>query len=158
MSRNVSSITRQALQGAQTEKVFLILITIDHPDLVSPLHLVNNNEDIISNGVTYQGMAFKFTPPVEEDGTIKNTKILIDNVDRQLVLAVRSITSAPTLVASIIRSDAPDVIEAGPWNFIVRNVSYNVMQVSGELVPDNPLRLYASQLSYRNIEFPGLYG
>lgn len=158
MSRNLSSVARQAVQAPQTAEVFLLIVEITHADLASPLRLVNNNESITSGGNVYQPLAFKFTPPVEEDGTIKNSKITIDNVDRQLVLALRSISTFPLVSISIIRAASPDTIEAGPWNFELRNANYNAHDITGELVPDNPLRFNASQVAYRNIEFPGLYG
>lgn len=158
MSRTVSSVTKQAFLKQQTDRVFLVLVELDHADLASPIRLVNNYENITSNGDVYSAAAFSFTPPVEEDGTIKNSSISFDNVDRAIVEAVRSISSAPTVSVSIIRADAPDTVEAGPWVFYLRGVSYDLHVVAGELYPDNPLRLSASTVSYRNTNFPGLFG
>ena len=158
MSRNLSSVTTQALLRQQTEQVFLLLVEIDHADLASPIRLVNNYESIVSNGETYVAAAFAFTPPVEEDGTIKNSRITFDNVDRAIVEAVRAISSPPTVDVSVIRAAAADTVEAGPWTFYLRAVNYDAHIVSGELYPDNPLRLVASNISYRNTTFAGLYG
>lgn len=158
MSRNLSSATIQALLRQQTNKVFLLLVEIDHADLASPIFLVNNYESVVSNGDTYIAASFAFTPPVEEDGTIKNSRITFDGVDRSIVEAIRSIDSAPTVDASVIRAAAPDTVEAGPWSFYLRAVNYDAHTVSGELYPDNPLRLNASNVTYRNTTFPGLYG
>jgi len=49
-------------------------------------------------------------------------------------------------------------VEAGPWTFYLRNVSYDAKVVSGELLPEHGLRFNVSTIRYRNIEFPGLYG
>lgn len=158
MSRNLSATAKQALLRQQTHQVFLLLVEIDHADLASPIRLVNNYESIVSNGDTYTAAAFGFTPPVEEDGTIKNSRITFDNVDRAIVEAVRSIDSAPTIEVSVVLASDADTIEAGPWTFYLRAVNYDVHTVSGELYPDNPLRLNASNVSYKNTTFPGLYG
>ena len=120
MSRNLSAIAKQALLRQQTEQVFLCLVEIDHADLAVPIRLVNNYESIISNGDTYEAAAFMFTPPVEEDGTIKNSRITFDNVDRAMVEAVRSIDSPPTVDVSIVLASDADTIEAGPWTFYLR--------------------------------------
>ena len=158
MSRNLSSVATQAVLRQQTNQVFLLLVEIDHTDLASPIRLVNNYESVVSNGDTYTAAAFQFTPPVEEDGTIKNSRITFDNVDRAIVEAIRSISSAPTVDVSVILASDLDTVEAGPWEFLLRNVSYDAHLVSGELYPDNPLRLNASNTGYRNTTFPGLYG
>jgi hypothetical protein len=158
MSRNLSATVKQAIFAPQTNKVFLLIVEIDHADLGTPLRMVNNTENVVSNSDLYYARAFDFRPPVEEDGTIKNTRISIDNIDRALIDDLRTILSPATLSASVILSDDPDTIVAGPWDFVLRSISYTAEQISGELVPDNPLRLIASVVSYRNIEFPGLYG
>ena len=158
MSRSLSAVTQAALNASETIKLFLVLIEIDHTDLGSPIRIVNNTEDVTSNGDLYSAFAFEFKPPMEVDGTIKSTSIVIDGVDRSIVTALRSINTPATVEASIIRQDAPNVIEAGPWTFLMRNVTWSAHRVSGELVPNTPLRIRASTLSYRNIEFPGLYG
>jgi hypothetical protein len=158
MSRNVSSTTRQAFYAEQTGYLFLVLVEISHADLTNPIRLVNNYESIVHNGDTYDAFAFNFTPPVEVDGEIKNAEISFDNVTRQVVEAIRSITSPPDVTAKLIRADAPDTVEAGPWEFKLRNVTYQRQEVSGELVPDGPLRLNISTISYSNLTFPGLYG
>ena len=159
MSRNLSSVAVQALLLPQTDQIFLVILEIDHDDFGSPIRVVNNTEAITSNGNVYSPLAFHFSPPVEEDGTIRNSSIVLDAVDRSVIIALRAIDSpAPTVSASIIRAAAPDTIEAGPWDFSLRSVSYDAQRVSGELVPDNPLRRIASAVRYTNILFPGLYG
>nr|BDD44769.1 hypothetical protein 2 [bacterium] len=158
MSRSIGATSKIALFAQETDQVFLVLLEIDHADLGSLVRLVNNTQNVTSNGNMFTACAFKFDPPIEVDGTIKPSRLTIDNIDRQIVDMVRSLDSAPTVEASIIRAAAPDTIEAGPWSFYLRNVSYNADVVSGELLPEHGLRLNASTVRYRNIEFPGLYG
>lgn len=158
MSRSVSSNAMASMFASQTDQVYLYRVKIDHTDLGSPIRLVNNTVSITSESVVWSPANFRVTPPVEEDGTIKSASITLGNIDRVIVETIRSISSAPTVELSIIRAAEPDVIEAGPWEFSLRGVSYDVEKVSGELVPDNPLQRYASVKHYRNTTFPGLYG
>lgn len=157
MARNVSSTARQAINAPQTGEVFLVLVEITHEDLVTPLRFVNNTKDITHNSNTYTAVAFRFTPPVEEDGTISNTSIEFDNVDRSITQVIRSLSSPPSITIKVVLSSSPDTVEAGPWEFILRNVVYNMHTISGDLFYQNYVRNYTSSLSYSTYNFPGLY-
>ena len=47
------------------------LIKMYHPEF-GALHFVNNNENVIYNGVTYQASTFNYTPPQTVGGVLKN--------------------------------------------------------------------------------------
>jgi hypothetical protein len=158
MSRNISNTARIAINAPQTDQVFLVILTIDHPDLSSPMRVVNNKQSVISNGETYIATAFSFIPPAQEDGVISNSQLSIDNVDRLMVQVIRTISSPADISASIILADSPDVVEAGPWDFKLRDVTYNRETVSGELVYASYLRDNLGTIKYKNINFPGLFG
>ncbi len=157
MARIISDIAQEAINASNTAEVFLTLIEISHPSLVTPLRFVNNTVDIIRNGNTYTAVAFDFTPPVDEEGTIQNASVAIDGVDRSIVEVIRDLTTPPTLTTYIILASDPDNEEAGPWEFVLRNVNYNVTSISGDLVYQNYIQEYASIYKYNNINFPALY-
>lgn len=158
MSRVISSAARAAINAPQTSEVFLIILEINHADLPSPIRVVNNNEAIISNGDTYLATAFTFDIPAQEDGTISNSRLSIDNVDRAIVQAIRSISSPPDISVSVILASDPDTIEAGPWEFKLRNTTYNRQSVSGELVYDSHMRDNCGTIKYTTLNFPGMFG
>ncbi len=91
-----------------TPEVFLQLLKIDHPDLDEPIRVVNNSEDIISDvevtGVDQTFVAFPFTInlPTGKTGEISQTSLQIDNISRQISLAIRSISSAPTVTMWVV--------------------------------------------------------
>jgi len=157
MARIVSATAQQAVNAPQTNQVFLVIVEITHTDLVTPLRFVNNNVDITSNGNVYTACAFNFTPPADEDGTIKNTQIIIDNVDRSITQVIRALVGPPSLSISIILADNPNDIEVGPWEFILRNVTYNISTIGGDLIYLNYLLDYFSPIVYNANNFPGLY-
>ena len=158
MSRPISNTARAAINAPQTGEVFLLILEINHDDLPSPIRVVNNNEAIISNGDTYLATAFNFSIPAQEEGIISNSRLSIDNVDRAIVLAVRSIASPPDVSVSVILASDPDTIEAGPWEFKLRNTTYNRQSVSGELVYDSHMRDNCGTIKYTTLNFPGMFG
>jgi len=158
MSRDVSSAARTAINAPQTSEVFLVILEITHDGLPAPIRVVNNNEAIVHDGDTYLATAFRFTIPSQEDGKITNSRLIIDNVDRVIVEAIRSIHTPPNVSASVILASNSDIIEAGPWEFKLRNTTYNRSTVSGELVFESYMRDNCGTIKYKNTSFPGLFG
>jgi hypothetical protein len=140
----------------ETDEVFLYILEINHPVLVTPIRVVNNNENIISNGDTYLATAFKFTPPSQEGGELTPAKLTIDNIDRTIMLAVRSISDSLQVNASVILASDPDTIEIGPLSMELIKVSYNVSTITGEITYLQELQNYISSTVVRNYNFPGL--
>ena len=134
MGRSITLVSQQALYAQETEKVFLVLLTIDHDDFASPFRLVNNTEDVTSGGDLYVAFPFKLELPADSDNEPPEATLSIDNVDRQIVNLVRSISTSADVTIEIIRSDDPDVIEASFSNMKLKDVSYNAQTVSGRLV------------------------
>ena len=86
-----------------------------------------------------------------------NSQLTIDNVDRSIVQAVRTISGPATVSAKIVLASNPDYTEAGPWDFSLRNVTYNRQQVSGQLIYSMNLHDYVSVMRFDTINFPGLF-
>jgi len=156
MSRTISPTAVTAGMTPETSEVFLTLIEIDHTSLSSPIRVVDNNEDIVSNGNTYSGAAFLFTLPSQADDKLSPAKLTIDNVDRRIVEAVRTINSPADMTVSIILASDPDTIEVGPYDFKLKNVSYDAQQVTGDLLYLQYLDNTASTVIMNNQNFPAL--
>ncbi len=157
MSRTLSNAALQAIYSQETNQVFLVLLEIDHADLVDPIRVVSNHQAITSNGQTYVPYAFEFDPPDEREGVITSAKLIIDNIDRTIVATIRSLTTPPTVTVSIILADSPDVIEAGPLTFLLRNVTYDVETVSGDLIYDELDNLNIPGDTFNPVDFGGLF-
>jgi len=61
------------------DKALLVLLTIEHPSLLSTLHLVSNNEDVISNGDTYTHFPFVVDLPTSTDES-RSTKLSVSAI------------------------------------------------------------------------------
>jgi len=157
MSRSISADFYTAIYAQETDKILLTLIEITHPDLAAPLRLVNNTEAIVSDGETYYPYWFSVMFPEEDNGRIKEVRLVMDNTDRQLVIALRSITSPATINVRFALASSPDVVEVELAAMSLRNVSYDVHTVSGELVYEERVNFQIPALTINPVDFPGAW-
>lgn len=157
MSRNVSATLKSAAFAQRTDKVFLVLIEIDHDDLSTPIRVVNNTENITSNGNVYQAYPFEINMLSDLKDELPKVTLTIDNVDRQIVQAVRTVSSAPDVTLSVVLADAPNTIEAGPFAMSLKNASYDAFVVSGELGAEDILNEPYPEGTFNPVDFPGLF-
>ena len=155
--RTLSSAAYEAVFSAETSQVFLVLLEINHADMVTPIRVVNNHQVITSNGQAYVPYAFQFDPPDEKEGVITSAKLVIDNIDRTIVKTIRELNTPPTVTVSIVMADSADTIEAGPVEFKLKNVSYNVETVSGDLFYDDIDNLSIPPDTFNPVDFGGLF-
>jgi len=157
MSRSVSSTLKQAVFAQETNQIFLILLVIDHTDLASPIRVVNRYSNIESNGETYIGYPFEIDLPEDTSDNIPEVNLTIDNIDRQIVDAIRTCSGPPTATLSIILASAPNTVEYGPIDMTIRSTQYNAMTVTATISPDSVLNEpYPGDL-YSPQNFPGLF-
>jgi len=133
----ISNTTKQQAFLQETSDVFLVLLTISHADISPDVTVVNNNEDIVSNSVTFTAFPFDITLPDNRENSPTRATLTIDNVSREIATHIRNITSAPTVTIQVIRAADPDTIEIDFVPLTLRNVSWNFTTVSGELVAEN---------------------
>ncbi len=136
----VSSDARQDLFDQETGEAFIILLTISHADLPQPIRVCNDGKDIISNGNTFSAFPFEIALPSDEGDQAPKALLRIDNVDRSIVAAVRSVSTSPDVQIDIIRASAPDDIEVSFPDFTFDNIAYDAFTVSGELTLENFLQ------------------
>jgi hypothetical protein len=156
MARSFSSAAREAVYAAQTEQVFLILLEIDHDDFADPLRFVNNTESIVYDTYSWLPFPFRVDLPDEKDDTISNAKLTIDNIDQSIITELRALGSPATVKVYIIMAATPS-LEAGPFEFTLRNVSYDAYAIRGELVYEDRLNLEFPGLQFTPEYFPGLF-
>lgn len=143
--RSTSAAFREAVYQPDTGEVFVLLLTINHENLGSDaIRLSTDNKDIFTidgievRGTYSQGQQFLFLPmdiilPDDSDETISSAKISIDNVDREILIAIRGMDSAPTVTMQVVLASAPDVIEAQFNGFELKDVTADALVISGTL-------------------------
>ena len=157
MSRTLSAAATQGVNAQQTAEIYLIILEIDHDDIASPIRVVNNTEDVVSNGDTYVGYPFEIALPPDTDQGLVNASLRIDNVDRQIVDALRVVSTPPTVAISVILSSSPDTLEAGPFNMTVEAADYDALTVTFTLAFENILNEPFPALRFDPPSYPGLF-
>lgn len=157
MSRTVSGLTRQALYAAETGEAFLILLTISHPQLVAPIRVTSDGVDTSSRGNSFIAFPFELVLPDDQESKSPRARLIIDNIDRQIVSAVRSLTSSPNILIEIVRAAAPEVVEAQFIDFKLVNISYDSHVVQGDLTLEDFTAEPFPAGSFSPNLFPGLF-
>ena len=128
----ITNSFKEAAYLQETDDVFLVLLTITHDD-ITPIRVVNNNENITSDGNLFVAYPFEITLPDSTGDGTPSAQLVIDNVSREIAESIRSISTAPKVTISVIRAADPDTIEITFAPFTLRNVKWDMMKVSGDL-------------------------
>lgn len=139
-------------------KLPLVLLTMSHADLTSPIRVVNNNENITSNGETYIAFPFEIVLPDSTEDSPPRARLQISNVSREIGQAIRSISSPPSLLIQVVRPDAPDTVEVEFVGMRLANVLLDALMVSGEVEFEDLSREPFPGFCMTPSEFPGLVG
>ena len=134
----------------------LILVVLEHADLAAPIRVVNNKTDIISGGETYTAFPVDIVLPSALEDSPPRAQLRISNVSREIGQAIRSISTPPTVTLSVIRQDAPDVVEITFVGMRLANAKWDALAVTGDLEFENLVREPYPAHSFSPAEYPGL--
>ena len=157
MSRTLSLSARQALFSAETGDAFLILLTLSHPSLIDPIRVSSDAVDTLSRTLLFTAFPFDLVIPDDTQGTGPRARLVIDNIDRSIVSALRGITSAPSALIEIVRTADPDTVEASFPDFKLTNVVYDALSVSGDLTVEDFTAEPWPQAVFSPANFPGMF-
>jgi hypothetical protein len=133
MSRNTSLTFREAVYGQETGEAFILLLELDHPDLANPIRVSSDSVDTSHNGSTYVAFPFDIALPDDTDENTPTARLTIDNVSREIVQAVRTVTGPVNVNIKIVLGSDTETVEAEFPDFQLRDVRYNVLTVEGQL-------------------------
>jgi len=154
--RSMSATAIAAMMGSETNEVFHVLVQITHADL-STIRLVNNTEDVTSDGDVYTAYPFEISFPQEDGNTLPRASLRINNVDQLLTAAIRSIGTPPSCQVDIVLASDPDTVEAGPWNFEMRDAVITSEFLVFELTFEPILQEKFPKYTMSPIIFPALF-
>lgn len=159
MSKRLSNAARAAAFAQQTGEVFLTLVEIEHDDLGAPIRLVDNTENVTSNGNVYTACGFSVPMADDSADSLARTRMTIDNVDQALTVAIRSVrrTPKPTVTLSVVLASSPDVIEFGPFTYFVNSIAYDARSVTLDLSYEDILNERFHRVFMTPVGFPGLF-
>ena len=158
MSRTLSSNMLTAIFKQETSECLLFLVEIDHASWANPVRIVNNNVDVVSGGNTYTAYPFEITLPADDpDIPQPQTKIKVDNVDRQITALFNALSTKPTVTISLVLGSSPSTIEFGPAAFIVTDYGYDIQSVEVTLSYENVLNELVPSGTFNPANFSGLH-
>jgi len=157
MPRQLSPAFVEAVNSRETGEVFIHLLKLSHSSLSEPILVCDDSIDVVSEGRTYTAFPFELTMASEVEDAPPQGRLRICGSDGTIIRAARTL-SGPALIVSLslVRASAPDMIEIGPVDFSLRDVSYDSGVVEGTLRFDDYLNepFPADRVTPSN--FPGL--
>ena len=156
MVRPVSSHAAREFISTTNEDPFLVLLTLRSTS-GPPVRVVNNNENIVSNGNTFLGYPFEIVFPSQNDQVAPSAELRIGNVDRLLVSEIRSQQEALTVDLQAVFASDPDQVEIEYSGLRLRAVTWDDKVISGSLMFDNLFGITYPNETYNPSSYPGLF-
>lgn len=158
MARAYSAQFKSTLAEVSGEEAPYILLEISHPLLSEPVRVINDTQDLTSNGHLYIGCPFKCVLPDDFEGQLPKARLSIDNVGRDLMYWIEASSGGlgSTVKFMQVMRSRPDTIE---WtiNMNLYNVSVTMQEISAELGFENLFSRPAISLQYRPDNSPGIF-
>lgn len=159
----ISESAVKAMTAQETDAVMLHLLTLSYND-TPLLRAVDDRRNIVSNGETYNAIAFSVLLPDQGSDGNKSCRLQIDNTDIAVYRAIknaiketRNSNSSIEASVSVVLSSEPDECIQGPLNFILRNITATVQSITGELYDMYLADRNVTNLTYSPEKFPGLF-
>lgn len=155
--RSLSAALKAGLFAQETGEVILPLLTVTHASM-STLRFVRNQTSITSRGNTYVPYPFDALLPDDTDEGEMRVQITIDAIDRQIIIAIRSLTTPPGILLELIRAADPDTVEMSVPDCLLRSVEYDAQVITGQLGFQEDIRNEPfPQHTFTPNLFPGLF-
>jgi len=158
MPRAYSAEYKSTLAKVSGEETPLILLEINHPELDPPIRVVNDSQNIISNGIEYIAFPFNCTLPDDYENRLPRARISIGNAGRDLMFWLETTdggNGSTGTFRQVMRS-RPNQIEY-EITMGLFNVAATNLEVSAELGFENLFAKPAISISYRPENSAGLF-
>jgi hypothetical protein len=156
MANTLSPELLAQLFSQESEDPFLILVTLSHTSF-GDIHLVNNSRAVVSNGVTFDALPMKIRFPVDDGESAREFTIEFDNVSLELIVQIRSVTTAIGVKLEMILASMPDVIQMSQEDLLISSIAYSPQKISAKIGLDSFLNGGLTSESYDPTNFPGLF-
>lgn len=145
------------LFAQESNDPFLILVTMTHSSFSSPIRFVNNQEQIISRGNTFQSFPVKITLPIDDGDRAREVSLEMDNVSLEFIDELRSITTAVTVKLELVLASLPDQVQMVLEDLKINSITYNKARIIARLIVDDFLNTELTCERYSPNNFPGIF-
>ena len=108
-------------------------MTINNAELADPIYIAKSRTDVVSRSNTYVGVPFAVDLPQEREGEAPRVQLGVGNVSQIITSAIRTITNAADTKLEVVLASNPDVVEAGPFDFTLKDVEVDALVARGDL-------------------------
>ena len=159
MARTLPTTIIEAVNAATTDEAFLVLLELSHSAFTTQ-RVVNNTQDIVSNGETFRKFPFAMVAPPDTDEFQPRIQVVAMDVVSELVTDMRAISGSRERAActiSIIAASDPDTALASWDTFEVVSVEYNAEVLRFDLAVESFLAEPYPADNMSPSGFPGLF-
>lgn len=150
MARAYSAEYKSTLARVSAPESPRILLQIDHAELPTPVRVINDTQNLTSNGFDYIAFPFNIILPDDFENKLPKAQLTIDNVGRDLMYWLETTNggAGSTATFSQVMRSRPNQIE---WSITMSlfNVSATNLQVTAELGFENLFAKPAISMQYR---------
>lgn len=140
-----------------TGEIPITLVTLSHPDMVAPVRLAANTEDVVSNGNTFGASAFTIAMPDDVERHNGAMRFELYDIDSSLLAQFRAVNDAIIAEVSWVLASDPDTVHEGPYTAEIRALSARFGMISGALTLYPVLEETANAvITFNTRDFPGL--
>lgn len=163
MTRDLSTELKEAMTAPESGFVVLTLLTISHPDLETPLRIVNNKRNVSSRGNVFGACFFTAPWPEDKEGTSPKTTVTFNNANQWFTPTLRTLVGEYTV---LLEQVSPTDLDASPQEFdtvelaylplIMTDITYDVRRVTGTLVANKSMARRFPFGTFSATDFPGV--
>ena len=158
MPRAYSAEYKSTLASTAAPEAPIILLEITHPGLTVPVRVVNDTQNITSNGNEFIACAFRCTLPDDLENQLPKASLSVDNVGKELMYWIETSGGGQGSQARFIQvmRSRPNQIE---WEITMSlsNVKATVAEVSADLGYTNIFSRPAIAMRYDAFTAPGIF-
>lgn len=142
MPRELSNTAKASMYAQQTDEVYIVLLTINNASFSTPIYVCSDPyEDlpvagikgVVSRGNEYVYMPFVVELPTQDDTNVSRARLSIDNISREILQYARAAKTPISVGIEIVLASDVDTPEISIDNFVLENISYNALTISGDL-------------------------
>lgn len=157
MSNQLSPELIAQLYSQESDDPFLTLLTLSHPSFSQDIRLVNNTENITSNGLEFTAFPMKIVLPRDDGESARDVTIEFDNVALELISEIRTVTDFINVKLEMVLASLPDAVQISFDELKIQSVTYNKTRVSAKLFLDSFLNTEISSEKYTPSNYPGIF-
>jgi len=161
MARNISTTAAKAVNSTAAAALPIYLLEITHPDLATPIRIVQDTKDVVYAGDTYIAMGFTIIPPDDMSSGLPKARLAVDNVTRDLMQWVETSNGAQGASATIRAGmrNAQNVVTVIEWSqtLDLADITATFQTVSASLGYEDILNLPGVPYTYTPDTAQGIF-